>query len=78
MRYEKMFPHQIRAAINKHWPVILPLGVLEYHGEHLCVGLDTLVVVKSIELLEGEINMVVLPPFYYGGLRPSTWCKLMW
>ena len=34
MRYEMMLPHQIRAAIAANTPVVLPLGVLEYHGEH--------------------------------------------
>jgi len=66
MRYEMMFPYQIRAAIDENWPVVLPLGVLEYHGEHLAVGLDTLVVVKSVEILEKEIDLVLLPPFHYG------------
>ncbi len=32
MRFELMFPDQIRKAIKEHWPVVLPLGVLEYHG----------------------------------------------
>ena len=44
MRYEMMLPHQIRMAIAENWPVVLPLGVLEYHGEHLAVGMDTLAV----------------------------------
>lgn len=66
MRYEMMLPHQIREAIRCNWPVVLPLGVLEYHGEHLAVGLDTLVVVRALEKLEPEINLVILPPFYYG------------
>ena len=42
MRYELMLPHQIRTAIAGNWPVVLPLGVLEYHGEHMAVGMDTL------------------------------------
>ncbi len=66
MKYELMFPHQIRAAIDANWPIVLPLGVLEYHGEHLPVGLDTLVVIKALEALEPEMDLVVLPPFYYG------------
>ena len=66
MRYELMLPHQIRQAIAENWPVVLPLGVLEYHGEHLAVGMDTLVVVKTLELLEREMNLVILPAFYYG------------
>jgi creatinine amidohydrolase len=66
MRYELMLPHQIRMAIKERWPVVLPLGVLEYHGEHMAVGMDTLAVVKLLEILEREANLVVLPAFYYG------------
>jgi creatinine amidohydrolase len=56
----------VRSAIAANWPVVLPLGVLEYHGEHLALGLDTLLVVKALETLEAEIDMVILPPFPYG------------
>ena len=66
MRYEMMLPHQIRRAIAGGWPVVLPLGVLEYHGEHMAVGMDTLVVIKVLERLEDELKLVILPPFYYG------------
>ncbi len=66
MRYEMMLPYQIRQAIDENWPVVLPLGVLEYHGEHMAVGMDTLVVVKMLERLEQQLPLVILPPFYYG------------
>lgn len=66
MRYELMLPHQIRKAIAENWPVVLPLGVLEYHGEHMAVGMDTLAVVKMLELFEKEANIVILPAFHYG------------
>lgn len=66
MRYELMLPHQIRKAIAENWPVALPLGVLEYHGEHMAVGMDTLAVIKTLELFEKERDIVILPPFYYG------------
>jgi len=66
MRYEMMLPHQIRAAIDARWPVVLPLGVLEYHGEHMSVGMDTLAVTGVLDILEREMNLVILPPFYYG------------
>jgi creatinine amidohydrolase len=61
-----MLPHQIRQAIAENWPVVLPLGVLEYHGEHMAVGMDTLAVIKLLELYEQEAPIVILPPFYYG------------
>ena len=66
MRYELMLPRHIRLAIAENWPIVLPLGVLEYHGEHLAVGMDTLAVVKIFDILETEHSLVILPPFYYG------------
>ena len=66
MRYELMLPHEIRLAIKQRWPVILPLGVLEYHGEHLALGMDTLAVARVLDKLEKEADMIILPPFYYG------------
>jgi creatinine amidohydrolase/Fe(II)-dependent formamide hydrolase-like protein len=66
MRYELMLPHQIRTAIAEGVPVVLPLGVLEYHGEHMAVGMDTLAVTEILSILEQELPLVILPPFYYG------------
>lgn len=66
MRYEMMFPQQIREAIDNNTPVALALGVLEYHGEHLCTGVDTLLVARALEMMEKEIPLVLMPPFYYG------------
>lgn len=66
MRYEMMLPRQIRAAIAAKTPVVLPLGVLEYHGEHMAVGMDTLAVTRALDMLEQESEIVILPPFYYG------------
>jgi len=66
MRYELMLPHQIRCAIADNIPVVLPLGVLEYHGEHMGVGMDTIAVVRMLEIYEQEAPIVILPPFYYG------------
>ena len=66
MRYELMLPDQIREAIDNDTPVVLALGVLEYHAEHLCPGVDTLLVQRAFEALEKEMDIVIMPPFYYG------------
>jgi creatinine amidohydrolase len=66
MRYELMLPHHIRSAIAARVPVVLPLGVLEYHGEHLGLGMDTLAVTRCLDLLDAQHELVILPPFYYG------------
>lgn len=66
MRYEMMFPDQLRKAIDQSWPVVLPTGVLEYHAGHCVFGVDTLLIIRAVEILEREMEMVVLPAFYYG------------
>ena len=32
MQYLNMLPYQIREAIDNNTPVVLPLGVIEYHA----------------------------------------------
>ncbi|MDO5582082.1 MAG: creatininase family protein [Planctomycetia bacterium] len=66
MRYELMFPHQIREAIDKNTPVAIAIGVIEYHSEHLTPGVDTLLPQRALETLEKEQPLVILPPYFYG------------
>ena len=67
MQYLNMLPYQIREAIEKNTPVVLPLGVIEYHAEHLPVGVDSFVAIETIRRVEERRpELVVLPPFYYG------------
>jgi len=66
MRYEKMFPDQLRKALKDNTPAVLPVGVLEYHSEHSVFGVDTIVVEKALEDIEKEMDIVLFPSFYYG------------
>ncbi len=66
VRYELMRPAQLRTAMEEGWPAVLPLGVLEYHGEHLPLGVDGLIVAECLARLEAEMDLVILPPFWYG------------
>ena len=67
MQYLNMLPYQIREAIDRNTPVVLPLGVIEYHAEHLPMGVDCFTCINIIERVEKRHpEMVVLPPFYYG------------
>lgn len=67
MQYLKMLPYQIREAIEKNVPAVLPLGVVEYHAEHLPLGVDCFTCINTIERVEKRHpEIVVLPPFYYG------------
>ena len=66
MRFELMLPYQIKEAITKNTPIVFPIGVMEYHGEHMAVGMDTLAVTKILDRLESQMEVVILPPFSYG------------
>ena len=63
-----MRPHQIRAAIAAGTPAVLPIGVQEYHGEHLPVGVDLLAVTRILDRLEAATpdRLILLPGFAYG------------
>ena len=68
-----MLPYQVREAIDANVPVVLPLGVVEYHAEHLPLGVDFFSCINAIERLEKRHpEIVVLPPFYYERKTPET------
>lgn len=64
MRFERMRPAEIRAAVAVGTPFVMALGVQEYHGEHLPVGMDLLAVTEVLERLGDAV--VLLPPFAWG------------
>ena len=65
MHYEMMFPDQIRDAIDRRIPVVMVLGIVEYHADHLCVGTDSLLPQRALALLEKEFDMVIMPSIPY-------------
>jgi creatinine amidohydrolase len=44
----------------------LPMGVLEWHGNHLPIETDYLVAVKLCEILAKKVPGYILPPIYLG------------
>jgi creatinine amidohydrolase/Fe(II)-dependent formamide hydrolase-like protein len=68
MRLDLMRPHQIRAALAANTPAALAIGVQEYHGEHLPLGVDLIAVTRCLDRLEAEHpdRLILLPPFAYG------------
>lgn len=64
MQFARLRPHQLQAAIAANTPVVLPIGVMEYHGQHLPAGVDLLAVTETLDRLGDQI--ITLPPFAYG------------
>lgn len=66
MRMELCFPAELDKARDLNYPLFIPVGVMEYHSNHLVIGTDTLVVYKFIKLLEKHCDIVIAPPVWYG------------
>ena len=69
-KYEEMLPEEFLAAVERMPVFLVPTGLLEWHGEHLPLGQDTLkaygLCLETARKLGGGI---VLPPNYWG--RPG-------
>ena len=65
VRFEEMFPWEIAAAMAEAPICYLPLGTLEWHGEHAAVGLDALkahAICVRVARISGGL---VVPPLYW-------------
>jgi len=63
---ERLRPHQIRDALAKCSLIYLPLGTIEWHCEHLPVGLDALTAHGLCLNAAEQTGGLVWPPLYYG------------
>jgi len=66
MRLEKMYPDMLDEARKKSIPVFIPVGVMEYHCNHLPLGTDTQTPLYLLERLEQERDIIIAPPVWYG------------
>lgn len=66
VEYERLLPYQFQARIERHPLVYVPVGSLEWHGEHMALGNDALkmhaLCCEAARLGGG----IVFPPIYYG------------
>lgn len=71
IRYEEMLPHEIVEARTACPVAYLPVGGLEWHGEHNCVGLDTVKIHALAMLLAERLGGIAFPALFYGENRES-------
>ena len=65
VQFEEMFPWELAQAIAKAPICYLPLGVLEWHGEHNAVGLDGIKAHAVCVEAARQSGGVVVPTLYW-------------
>lgn len=76
VRWERMFPDELEAAIEACPVVYMPYGLCEPHGAINAVGMDTLRAQGCCEAAARDFGGIVAPPFHWnchevGGF--ATW-----
>ena len=66
VQYEEMFPWEIEDAIAEFPLCYVPLGVLEWHGEHAAVGLDGIKAHAICVAAARKSDGVVIPTIWWG------------
>jgi len=72
VRYERLRPAQIVQAREAGPIAYLPIGTIEWHGEHNPVGLDTLKIHALAVRCAWKTGGLVFPPLYYGESRETA------
>jgi len=72
VRYERLRPAQIIAQREACSVAYLPIGTIEWHGEHNPVGLDTLKIHQLLIRCAQRTGGLVFPPLYYGENREQA------
>jgi len=67
--YEQMLPYEIVERRTKHPVAYLPLGGIEWHGEHLATGNDALKAHRLCQLAAAKGGGIAFPPLWYGEPR---------
>ncbi|MCC6445159.1 MAG: creatininase family protein [Armatimonadetes bacterium] len=75
-QWERMLPAEFRAAVDALPVVFLPLGTVEWHGEHNALGLDALKAHALCVMAARRAGGGVVHPPLYGGMggldKPAT------
>tara|TARA_R110002111_G_scaffold104592_2_gene162553 strand:- start:248 stop:934 length:687 start_codon:yes stop_codon:yes gene_type:complete len=79
-QFERLRPHQIRTALAEKSTIWMPLGTIEWHCEHLPVGLDALTAHGLCLRAAEQGGGLVMPPLFFGtggGHSAYPWTIMM-
>jgi len=66
VRYSELLPHEFRKRLAEKPLAYLPLGTLEWHGEHLPIGSDAIQCETLMVECARRYGGIVLPPIHVG------------
>jgi len=66
LRLEHMRPSELKQAVERGLPLLVPVGVVENHGNHNPVGCDAIEAQDPVLLAAGKAPAVVAPTVWYG------------
>ena len=66
VRYSELLPHEFRTRLADKPLAYLPLGTLEWHGEHLPIGSDAIQCEALMVECAHRYGGIVLPPLHIG------------
>lgn len=66
VQHLELLPHEFRTRLAARPVAYLPLGTLEWHGEHMALGSDALISAGLFERAACRFGGIVLPPLFVG------------
>jgi creatinine amidohydrolase len=66
MKLKHMRPDQLKDAVARGCPLLVPAGCIEVHGPHMAIGHDTLIVEEVCRRIAAQVDCVIAPSIEYG------------
>jgi creatinine amidohydrolase len=71
IRYEELLPVEFDEAFRRFPVCYVPIGSIEWHGEHLPLGVDAMRATMICQAASARFGGIVYPPIY-SGIPPET------
>ena len=72
MIIEELTTKEFEEGLKQTKSVIIPIGSVEEHGNHLPLGTDTIQAYEIAKLVAEKIKVFVSPPIYYGLCKSTS------
>ena len=72
VKYSELLPHEFRKRLSDRAIAYLPLGTLEWHGEHMALGSDAIQSEGLMEACARQFGGIVMPPIHLGPDHVTT------